>query len=65
MSGVAGPLTENAPPVVWNPEIVSAQARLFVTTTVLVELVPTVTWPNEMLAGLATIGSLVTPVPAN
>jgi hypothetical protein len=36
---------------------------MLVNTTDFVELVPTATWPNEMLVGLTVRGSLVTPVP--
>jgi len=43
--------------------IVSWEARLLVTTTDMVLLEPTVTVPNERLAGDETRGVVVTPVP--
>jgi hypothetical protein len=36
---------------------------MLVNTTDFVELVPTATGPNEMLLGLAVMGSLVIPIP--
>lgn len=63
--GMVGALAENSLPIIWKPERVTFQVRLLVTVMVFVELDPTVTCPNEMLAGLATTVSLLTPDPSN
>ncbi len=50
-------------PVVCQDVILTPQVRVLLSTTATVELDPTATWPNEMLAGLATRLSLVVPEP--
>jgi hypothetical protein len=63
VKGKVGPLTENSLPVVWKAERLVFQDRLLVSTTGSVELVPTATWPNDTIEGLAVTASLATPVP--
>ena len=58
VKGKVGPLTENSLPVVWKAERLVFQDRLLVSTTGSVELVPTATWPNDTIEGLAVTASL-------
>ena len=61
--GNVGPLTENSLPVIWKAYNFVFQLRVLVSTTGNVDFAPTVTWPNETLAGLLPKLLLVAPVP--
>ena len=62
--GRLGPLIENPLPVVVTANRVTFQERSFVSTTGTVALLPTATWPNEALDGVAVTDSLLTPAPS-
>ena len=64
VSGAAKPVTLNPFPVATNDEMVALALPVFVNVTVCWLLLPTTTFPNETLAGLAPRVELVaTPVP--
>jgi len=58
-----GSTTPKAPPTICSPETDCVHVQLLVRVTLSLDVVPTGTWPNERLAGLALSGSLLTPVP--
>jgi 1-acyl-sn-glycerol-3-phosphate acyltransferase len=61
--GSAGPLSENPLPVIWKAYSFVFEERVLVSTTATVDFAPTLTWPNETLAGLLFKLSRVAPVP--
>jgi hypothetical protein len=61
--GKLPPVTENPEPVVFKPLSDIACDRVLVSTTVDEVLLPTFTWPNEMLGGFALSACVITPVP--
>lgn len=63
VKGKVSPLIENPAPVVWSAERVTFRERMFVSTTGTVDTVPSGTWPNDTIEGLAATASLLTPVP--
>lgn len=63
--GSVAPLTENPAPDNCSAVRVNFHVRVLVSTSGSVELLPTATWPNERLEGLAVIPALVNPVPAS
>jgi hypothetical protein len=61
--GKISPLTVKAGFVVCAAEISAVQVCKFVRTTDRLDLLPTVTWPNDRLEGVADSASWFTPVP--